>query len=194
MLSSATSLDDWDPRRGSGAKSTYVLSLMLPRERPDHGTAQEGKPGARLGGARQAARHDVDAGGRRRAAAVRRAKGRPRRHPRSAGDGHPADRAGRSDEDGAVRRRRREGLSVHRALRHRDRYRRRRGPNRPHVRKAPHGARDRQRPGRLHRRDQPGAPDVFRHQGGRQPRLRPRPQRRGAWCWSPAGSSSRTCG
>ena len=100
------------------------------------GTPQEGQSGPRLGRARQAARHDVDAGGRRRAAAVRGAEGRPRRHARSAGDGHPADRAGRSDEDRAVRRRRREGLPLHRALRRRDRYGRRRGAGRAHVRAA----------------------------------------------------------
>ena len=35
----------------------------------------------------------------------------------------------------------------------------------------PHGRRDRRRSGRLHRRDQPGASDVLRHQGRRQPRL-----------------------
>ena len=45
--------------------------------------AQEGQSGPRLGRARQAGRHDVDAGGRRRAPAVRGAEGRPRRHARS---------------------------------------------------------------------------------------------------------------
>ena len=46
--------------------------------------------------------HDLDAGRRRRAPDLQRAEGRPRRHARSAGDRHPADRAGRGDEDGAV--------------------------------------------------------------------------------------------
>ncbi len=79
----------------------------------------------------------------------------------------------------------------------------------------PTARRDRQRARRLHRRDHPGAADVLRHQDRRQPRLRPRPQRRGGGaraaldrrrgpaadrhagavrpCWRPSAARAPTC-
>ena len=79
--------------------------------------------------------------------AVRRAfdarKAGPRRHPRSAGDRHPADRAGRSDQDGAVRRGRPEELPLHRALGRRNRHRRRGRPRRQDQRRASRSRRHR---------------------------------------------------
>ncbi len=64
----------------------------------------------RLGGAGQACRHDLDAGGVAPQAHLQRAKGRPRRHARSARLGHSARRLRRGDQDRAFRSGRREGL------------------------------------------------------------------------------------
>ena len=58
----------------------------------------------------------LDPGGRPGAAGVQRPEGRPRRHARSAGHRHPADRAGRGDQDRAVPDGRRQDLSLHHRL------------------------------------------------------------------------------
>ena len=103
------------------------------RRTEHHGTPQEGQGDPRLAGAGQAGRHDVDAGRRRRAPAVRCAQGRPRRHARPAGDGRAADRARRGDQDRALRRRRHQALPLHGALGRRHRHRRRRGRDHRHA-------------------------------------------------------------
>ena len=96
--------------------ATGKMSVQSTKSTTPHGTAQEGQGGPRLAGAGQAARHDLDAGGRRRATAFRRAQGRPCRHARPAGDRRAAHRAGRGDQDRALRRRRHQALPLHRAL------------------------------------------------------------------------------
>ena len=98
---------------------------------------------ARLGRARQAGRHDLDACGRRRQAAVLGQARRPRRHARSAGLRLPADRARRGDQDRSVRHGRPQALSLHRALGRGARHRRRRRPRGRDERGAPGPRRDR---------------------------------------------------
>ena len=73
---------------------------------------------------------------------VRRAEGRPRRDPRPARLGRPADRARRGHEDRSLRPGRAQDLSLHRPLGRRDRQRRRRRQ----------GGRDRPKRGRSRRR------------------------------------------
>ncbi len=65
---------------------------------------KKGEQGRRLADPGQAGRPDLDPGRQHREAHLRRAEGRPCRHARSAGHRHPADRAGRGDQDRALRR------------------------------------------------------------------------------------------
>ena len=107
-----------DLRRGrtaSSSSSPARRSAGTSRSQ-SHGTPQEGQGRARLAGAGQAGRHDVDAGRRRGAPPVRCAQGRPRRHARPAGDRRAADRVRRGDQDRALRRGRHQALPLHRAL------------------------------------------------------------------------------
>ena len=82
----------------------------------------------RLAQPRQGRRRHFDRRRRLGQAPVWRRQGRPRRHPRSAGDRHSADRPRRGDQDRPVRPGRPQGLPLHRALGDRDRHRRQRGP------------------------------------------------------------------
>ena len=81
-----------------------------------------------LGRARQADRHDLDAGRCRAQAPVQRQARRPRRHARSARLRRPADRAWRSHQDGSLRHGRPQALPVHGVLGRGARHRRHRGP------------------------------------------------------------------
>ena len=112
---------------------------------------------------------------------ARRRQGRPRRHARPGGHRPARHRLRRGDEDRPLRRRRPQGLPLHRALGRRHRDRRRRGRGHRHLR----------RPPRRRRRSAPALPaftgDILpgpaaglRGQGRRRARLRPRPRRRGA--------------
>ncbi len=118
------------PRSSATSRRT-----TMPRTGCRDGTMRrkKGEQGRRLAGPRQAGRPDLDPGRQRREAHLRRAEGRPRRHARSAGDRHPADRPGRGDQDRALRDGRAEGLPLHPALGRgaRDRRRRGRGGRRP---------------------------------------------------------------
>ena len=87
-----------------------------------------------LGRARQADRHDLDPCGRGREAAVPGQARRPCRHARSAGLRRPADRDGRSHQDGSVRDGRPQALPLHGVLGRGTRHRRYRGPGRPDQR------------------------------------------------------------
>ena len=112
---------------------TMALSLrpILPRA----SEAQTRRP--RLGRARQAGRHDLDAGGRGHQAAVFGQARRPCRHARSARLRRAADCARRGDQDRAVRDGRPQDLSFHGALGRGARHRRRRGPRDRDQRRRP---------------------------------------------------------
>ena len=117
---------------------------------------------ARLDRARQAGRHDLDPGGRRRQAPVLVQARRPRRHARSAGLRLPADRARRGDQDRSLRHGRPQGLSLHRALGRGARHRRCRGPRGRDQRRAPDRDGDRGAAAALHRHDLAGAAAISR--------------------------------
>ena len=84
-----------------------------PRSRSPHRSAPKETRGQRLARPRQAGGHDLDPCGRGREAPVQRQEGRPRRHARSLGFGHLADRLRRGDENRALRHGRPQGLPFH---------------------------------------------------------------------------------
>ena len=124
--------------------------------------------------------------------AVQGQEGRPCRHARSARVRHPADRARRSDQDGAVRDGRAQALPLHGALGRGARHRRRRRPRgRRRSDARPTADAIRALPAALHRRDRAGPAAILRDQGRRRARLRPRPRRRGGRARGPAGRDPR---
>ncbi len=146
---------------------------------------------ARLGGARQAGRHDLDPRGQRDQAPVLGQARRPCRHARPARLRLPADRARRGDQDRPVRDGRPQALPLHRALGRGTRYRRRRGPRHRHQRSAPlAGGRSAPLLPSYHRHHRAGAAALFGHQDRRAsaPTTSPATARR--WNSRPARSKS----
>ncbi len=141
-----------------------------------------------LGDPRQACRHDLDPCRRGGEARLQRQEGGARRHPRSAGLGHPAHRAGRGDQDGAVRHGRPQGLPLHRLLGCRDRHRRRGRAAGGHQRCAARAGGGGGGAARLRRRHRAGAAALLRHQDPGRARLRPRPRRRDSRTRRPPGA------
>ena len=141
----------------------------------------------RLARPRQALRHDLDPGRRQGPLAVRRQEGRARRNARSAGDRHPADCAGRGDQDGAGGAGRHQDLPLHRHLGRRDHHRRRRGRGRRHLRASAGRSRDPRPLAALHRRDHADPAGLLRHQGRWRAGLRPGAGRRDRGAGAAAG-------
>ena len=133
---------------------------------------------SRLGRARQAGRHDVDACGRGHPPPVHGEARRPRRHARSARVRLSADCARRGDQD----------RSLHHGLGKTYRFTIRWGEETRHRRSRRPGGRAERRPTDRTQIEallpaftgviEQVPPQLFRHQGRRRARLRPRPRRR----------------
>ena len=130
---------DEPPVRRSRASRQRPRSRSRRRAGSDRGTdgpPQEGRRGLRLDLPRQALRPDLHPRRRPRAPRLQRPEGGPRRHARPAGHRHPADRAGRGDQDRPVPGRRRQGLPLHHRLGRRPPPLRPRGRGHRHLRRA----------------------------------------------------------